>query len=277
MNYRHIYHAGNHADVLKHASLLAVLARMQRKEAPMAVIETHAGIGLYDLAGDEATRSPEWREGIALARHSRHLALAPLLDAVRRLNPEEPLTAYPGSPELCRQALRAQDRYVGCELHAEDAAALKARYAGDRRMQIHARDGWEAITALLPPAEKRGLVLIDPPYEQAGEMAKAARAIKAALLRFRQGVYLWWRPLKDVGELKRADAELLSGLRLEAAEIVLQVAPVSPAGRLTGSSVLVVNPPFGLIEDLEALALALADVFAAAAGARCDTRLHRVD
>jgi 23S rRNA (adenine2030-N6)-methyltransferase len=270
MNYRHMYHAGNHADVLKHASLLAVLARMQRKEAPMAVIETHAGIGLYDLAGDEATRSPEWREGIALARHSRHLALAPLLDAVQRLNPEGPLTAYPGSPELCRQALRPQDRYVGCELHPEDAAVLKARYAGDKRMHIHARDGWEALGALLPPAEKRGLVLIDPPYEQAGELARAARAIKASLQRFRHGVFLWWRPLKDAGELSRADAELFSGLRLEAAEIVLQRQPASPTGRLAGSSILVVNPPFGLIEDFEGLAQALMEAFA---GARCHTRL----
>jgi 23S rRNA (adenine2030-N6)-methyltransferase len=268
MNYRHIYHAGNHADVLKHAVLLATLARMTRKDTPLAVIETHAGLGLYDLAADEAQRSPEWREGIARIVDNPRPALLPLISGVRMVNPSGGLAHYPGSPELCRQVLRAQDRYVGCELHPADAAVLKARYSGDKRMQLHARDGWEALGALLPPPEKRGLVLIDPPYEQAGELGRSARAIRAALARFRNGVYLWWRPIKDAGELTQADGELLSGLRLEAAEISLRVAPASPSGRLAGSSVMIVNPPFGLGEDLADLAAALEPIFAAGCAAR---------
>jgi 23S rRNA (adenine2030-N6)-methyltransferase len=273
MNYRHIYHAGNHADVLKHAVLLATLSRMMRKDAPLAVIETHAGIGIYDLSRDEAVRSPEWRTGIALAMDSADHALGPLQAAVLRINPSGELGRYPGSPELCRQVLRQQDRYVGCELHPEDAATLKARYGGDKRMQLHARDGWEALGALLPPAERRGLVLIDPPYEQLGELARAALAIRSAAARFRQGVYLWWRPVKDRGELDGADAALLGGMRLEAAEIVLQTEPPRLGGRLVGSSVLVINPPFGLEQDLQALASALGSIFAQAPGARCASRM----
>ena len=261
MNYRHIFHAGNHADVLKHAVVLATLARMQRKETPLAVIETHAGIGLYDLQGPEAERSPEWQAGIGPLMGSSAPALQPLLAAAAAVNPEGGLRFYPGSPELARLTLRPQDRYAGCELHPEDAAALKARYAGDARMNIHARDGWEALKALLPPPERRGLVLIDPPYERAGEAAQAAQAIRGALRRFGHGVYLWWRPLKDPGTIARADAELFSEGDRPALEAQLTLTGLSQG--LTGSSVLIVNPPFGLEEDLRALTEALAETLPA--------------
>ena len=261
MNYRHIFHAGNHADVLKHAVVLATLARMQRKETPLAVIETHAGIGLYDLQGPEAERSPEWQAGIGPLMGSSAPALQPLLAAAAAVNPEGGLRFYPGSPELARLTLRPQDRYAGCELHPEDAAALKARYVGDARMNIHARDGWEALKALLPPPERRGLVLIDPPYERAGEAAQAAQAIRGALRRFGHGVYLWWRPLKDPGTIARADAELFSEGDRPALEAQLTLTGLSQG--LTGSSVLIVNPPFGLEEDLRALTEALAETLPA--------------
>jgi 23S rRNA (adenine2030-N6)-methyltransferase len=257
MNYRHIFHAGNHADVLKHAALLATLARMQRKETPLAVIETHAGIGLYDLDGPAAARSPEWRFGIGALMGSEAPSLRPLLQAVAAVNPGGGLRFYPGSPELARLTLRPQDRYAGCELHPEDAAALKARYAGDKRLQIHARDGWEALKALLPPAERRGLVLIDPPYETPGEAGLAAQAVRGALRRFGHGVYLWWRPLKDPGGIARADAELFGEGPLPAVEAQLTLSGLSQG--LTGSSVLIVNPPFGLAEDLAALTDAIAE------------------
>lgn len=256
MNYRHIFHAGNHADVLKHAALLATLKRMQRKETPLAVIETHAGIGLYDLEGPEATRSPEWRFGIGPLMGSDAPALQGLLAAVAAVNPAGGLRFYPGSPELARLTLRPQDRYAGCELHPEDAQALKARYAGDRRLHIHARDGWEALKGLLPPPERRGLVVIDPPYEAPGEAAQAARAIRGALRRFGHGVYLWWRPLKDAAGIARADAELFGEGPLPVVEAQL-LAPGLVQG-LKGSSVLIVNPPYGLEDDLSALTAAIA-------------------
>lgn len=258
MNYRHVYHAGNHADVLKHAALLAVLARMMRKETPLAVIETHAGLGVYDLASAEAQRSPEWREGIGRLMEAPPLpCFAPLVAAVQGLNADGQVRFYPGSPALVAGVLRDHDRYVGCELHPEDAVALKARYSADRRMHIHARDGWEALGALVPPPEKRGLVVIDPPYEQPGELARGARAIGAALARFGHGVFLWWRPLKDLQALERADSELLAQGAKGGLEARLWLGPPMPQGRLLGSSVMVVNPPFGLEEDLRALCAAL--------------------
>jgi len=255
MNYRHIFHAGNHADVLKHGALLATLSRMQRKDTPLAVIETHAGVGLYDLHAPEAMRNPEWKVGIAPLIGSAAPALQPLLAAVAACNAKDKLRFYPGSPELARLCLRLQDRYAGCELHPIDAAALRARYAADRRLQIHARDGWEALKALTPPPEKRGLVLIDPPYEKPDEALIAARAIGGALKRFGHGVYLWWRPLKDPDAIALADAELFKeGIR---PALAAQLTLAGLRQGLRGSSVLILNPPYGLSEDLGAFAQSL--------------------
>jgi 23S rRNA (adenine2030-N6)-methyltransferase len=255
MNYRHIFHAGNHADVLKHGSLLATLSRMQRKDTPLAVIETHAGVGLYDLHAPEAMRNPEWKVGIGPLIGSTAPALQPLLAAVAACNAKDSLRFYPGSPELARLCLRPQDRYAGCELHPIDAAALRARYAADRRLQIHARDGWEALKALTPPPEKRGLVLVDPPYEKPDEALIAARAIGGALKRFGHGVYLWWRPLKDPDAIALADAELFKeGIR---PALAAQLTLAGLTQGLRGSSVLILNPPYGLSEDLGAFAQSL--------------------
>jgi 23S rRNA (adenine2030-N6)-methyltransferase len=265
MNYRHAFHAGNHADVLKHLALVLILERLAQKPAPFAVIDTHAGAGLYDLASDEAR--PEWQAGAgrvwdwadAPAPIARYRAALGAFNA-------DALTHYPGSPLLAAQAMRVQDRLVLCELHPEEAAKLRAAMAraDGPNVQIHQRDGFEAVAALTPPAERRGLVLIDPPYEATGELAVAARAIKAAQSRFAHGVYLWWRPLKDAATLDAADAEL-SGEKLRA-----DFWTSSPArtGPLTASSVLVINPPYGLKEALFEALPALAARLSPAAGAR---------
>ena len=180
MNYRHAFHAGGPADVVKHAVLARILVHLCNKPAAFRVIDTHAGAGLYDLRGPEATRSPEWRDGIArlLAAPIDGEAaalLAPYLDAVRALNPGGELAAYPGSPVVARALLRSQDRLVACELEPSAAAALAHNLGGDRRAKAIAIDGWTALNAYVPPPERRGVVLIDPPFEATDEFSRLAR------------------------------------------------------------------------------------------------------
>jgi len=242
MNYRHGFHAGNHADVLKHLALVFCLAHLNKKPAPFAVLDTHAGRGLYDLTSAEAQRSPEWRDGIGKLADAQDApsSVRAFLDAVAPFQP-----AYPGSPALIAASLRAQDRYAACELHPEEHAALKRALRGiahEGQAQVHERDGWGALAALLPLPERRGLVLIDPPYEAPDELETGARAIQAALARFGHGVFVWWRPLKQASLLDRVDAELgTSALRAD-----LWIDAPQIAGKLVGSSLFVINPPYGL-------------------------------
>jgi 23S rRNA (adenine2030-N6)-methyltransferase len=264
VNYRHAFHAGNHADVLKHVALLFCLDSLQRKPAPFAVLDTHAGRGLYDLESEEARRSPEWRDGVG-----RLWSLAPTpppvtryLQAVRSFNADGGLRTYPGSPALITIALRDNDVLSACELHPDESAALRRALPRRPNVQVHARDGWEALGALLPPVQRRGLVLVDPPYEEPDELPRAAREIASALKRFAHGVYLWWRPLKSQSALDSADAEVRSYGARAALRADLWVAPPAPDGRLSGSSVYVVNPPFGLDAAMREALPFLADALA---------------
>jgi 23S rRNA (adenine2030-N6)-methyltransferase len=274
VNYRHAFHAGNHADVLKHIVLMFCLDALKRKPTPFGVLDTHAGRGRYDLFSAEAMRSPEWRQGVgqlwnwAEAPH----ALIRLKQAIALLNPDGALRYYPGSPLLIADALREGDTLDACELHPDEAAALRQTLSRRSGVRLHARDGFEALTALLPLKQRRGLVLIDPPYEETGEVAKTAEALSGALKRFRHGVYLWWRPLKNESELRRADTALGAhdGEKLRAD---LWVDAPAPEGRLNGSSLLLVNPPFGLEKMLsETLPAIAAKLSRGRAGARV-TRL----
>ena len=259
MNYRHAFHAGNHADVLKHVVLLAILAHLKRKETPFAVLDTHAGRGLYDLRSDEARRSAEWREGVNRIWDwaDPPALIGTFLEAVRALNPEGARRFYPGSPILIAEALRPRDRLAACEKHPEEAEALKQALRG--RAQIHVRDGYEGLRALTPFPERRGLILIDPPYEAPDDLAQAVQAIKAVHARFAHAIYLLWRPLKDSVQLDAADAEL-PGPKLRAD---LAIAAPALSGPLTASSVLVINPPFGLDAALKEALPALSKRLAA--------------
>ena len=267
MNYRHAFHAGNHADVLKHLILAATLRRMTRKDAPLAVLDTHAGIGRYDLTSDAAARSPEWRDGIGRLRDATDAPDAP--DAVRfyldvvGANPD----AYPGSPAIALALLRPSDRYLACELHPEDAIALRAAIGRDARANIHVRDGFAAVAALLPFKERRGLVLIDPPYEADDEIIRSVAAIRTVAQRFRQAVILWWRPIKAGGIIDAADRELAL-LGLESARFDLAVDAPRAKGGLKASSVLVINPPHGLTEEIDESLQYLAPRLAQSADAR---------
>jgi 23S rRNA (adenine2030-N6)-methyltransferase len=202
MNYRHAFHAGNFADVLKHAVLVRILLHLRAKPAAFRVIDTHAGAGRYDLGGPEATRSLEWREGIerlvaAPIGEPARLLLGPYLNAIAAFNNPGSLTCYPGSPALVRAFLRAQDRLLACELEPNAAAALARYLAGDRRSKALAIDGWTALHAYVPPKERRGLVLVDPSFEDAGDFARLGEALEAAQRKWAGGTYLLWYPVKE--------------------------------------------------------------------------------
>jgi 23S rRNA (adenine2030-N6)-methyltransferase len=261
VNYRHAFHVGNHADVLKHAVLVFCLDALKRKPAPFAVLDTHAGRGLYDLGGAEAERSPEWREGIGRIWDAAEAPalIARYLGVVRSFNAGGEPRVYPGSPAIVATNLRADDVLTACELHPEEHAALRRGLPRAANVQIHQRDGWEALGALLPPPQRRGLVLIDPPYEAPDELTRAARALGPALQRFGHGAYLWWRPLKSQSALDAADAEALAQGARSMLRADLWVAPPSPEGRLAGSSLLLLNPPFGLEDVLRQALPFLAD------------------
>lgn len=252
MNYRHAFHVGNHADILKHAALLFCLEALLRKPAPFAVLDTHAGRGVYSLDSAESERSPEWRDGLGRIWEWRDPPplIRRYLDAVLRFNPNGELAVCPGSPALIASRLRADDVLMACELHPEEYAALKQSLSRSSNIHLHERDGWEALSALLPPNQRRGLVLLDPPYESADELVAGARAITATLKRFAHGMYLWWRPMKNQSALDAVDAEVLaagvrSWLRAE-----MWVDTPHPEGRLAGASILLVNPPYGLEGEL---------------------------
>ena len=274
MNYRHAYHAGNFADVLKHAVLALVLEHLKRKDAAFRVLDVHAGTGLYDLAGEEAGKTGEWREGIGrlLGPEAGPLdaraacRLAPYLDAIGRLNGGEALRLYPGSPCLALTLMRPQDRLLAVELHPEDAAALARTLGGDARAKTLTLDAYQALKAFLPPKERRGLVLIDPPFEVRDEFARIGEGLREALRRWTTGIFLVWYPIKDLKpatDFAHRVAALQPPKTLRA-ELLVR-APADPA-RLNGCGLLIVNPPYTLEEDLRVLGPVLADRLAQGRG-----------
>jgi 23S rRNA (adenine2030-N6)-methyltransferase len=271
MNYRHAFHAGNFADVVKHAVLARIITHLKEKPAAFRVIDTHAGAGLYDLSGPEASRTGEWRLGIArllaaqLAPDVRAL-LAPYLDAVAALNPGADLKAYPGSPALAQSLLRDQDRLVACEREPNAARALAGFVHGDARAKAVEIDGYTALKAYVPPKERRGLVLIDPPYEQPDEFEHLVLALTAAHRKWPTGVYALWYPIKNPRETAAFARSIASSgiARVLRAELTLARADNE---RLGGSGLIIVNPPWRLEQELSLLLPALAQALAAPAGA----------
>ena len=258
MNYRHAFHAGNHADVFKHAALALLLEHLLAKPQPFAVLDTHAGLGVYDLTSDEARRSPEYQEGVERV-FGRELASAPAWSRlVAEMNPDG-LKSYPGSSEIIRRLLRQDDRLIACELHPEDAAVLKSRYRHDPHVVVHHRNGYEAMRALLPPPERRGLVFVDPPFEQIDEAAQLVRALATGLKRWPTGIFAVWYPVKDrkiSAALAAAAAETPFPKRLRA-----EFSPFLWEEKgLPGSGLLVCNAPWKLDEKLAALCQELAGV-----------------
>lgn len=271
MNYRHAYHAGNFADVMKHAALALALEHLKQKEKPFFVLDTHAGTGETDLTGIEAQKTGEFHDGIAriLAQPRPHEGLTPYLAALKALGCEGTRPArYPGSPLIARHLAREGDRLSFCELHPEDAASLRALFRRDRHAKVHESDGYGALKAMLPPRERRGLVLIDPPYEGRDEFDRVEAALAEAVKRFAGGTYMIWYPVKDPS---------VSGAFLDRLEqsgppktlmAELYIRGSQDPTRLSGSGLVIVNPPWTFPETLTSLFGWLAEIMAQGPGAR---------
>jgi 23S rRNA (adenine2030-N6)-methyltransferase len=264
MNYRHAFHAGSFADVVKHAVLARVVAHLREKESAFRIIDTHAGSGLTRLTGREASRTGEWRHGIGrllaatFAPEIRAL-LAPYLDAVAEHNAGGRLLAYPGSPLLARSWLRPQDRLIACELVPAAASALTRSLGKDRRAKVIAIDGWTALAAYVPPRERRGLVLIDPPFEAPGEFGRLAEHLVRAHRKWPTGIYLLWYPIKHMAETERFARQVaaLGVPKILRAEVRIAARQDKS---LIGSGLLLVNPSWKLETELKSLLPALAEV-----------------
>jgi len=263
MNYQHAFHAGNFADVHKHIVLSRVLSYLRQKPAAFRVVDTHAGAGCYDLLGPQAARSGEWRDGIgrlfamprssAAGTDSAQALVAPYLDVVAALNPGGTLRLYPGSPLIVKALLRRQDRLIACELEPSAAASLKTALHGDARVKAIAIDGWKALFANIPPKERRGLIVIDPPYEEGVEFARLRDTLARAHRKWANGLYLLWYPIK-AREAPNALARQLR--RLSVPKILrceLTVTPTCADGALAGSGLIIVNPPFPLERELRVI------------------------
>jgi 23S rRNA (adenine2030-N6)-methyltransferase len=265
VNYRHAFHAGSFADVLKHAVLCRILDYLRTKDAPFRVIDTHAGAGLYDLTGPEASRGGEWQDGIArlLAADVPQKAvtlLAPYLDVIGALNERGELKVYPGSPAIVRAWLRPDDRLIACELEPKAAVALASNLRGDTRIKTLEIDGWTALSAYVPPPERRGLVLVDPPFERDDDFYQLAKGLGVAHRKWATGIYALWYPIKGRPE---PDAFAKSLTKLGIRKILraeLTVSPLSDPSRLNGSGLIVINPPWTLEDELKTLLPVLAGI-----------------
>jgi 23S rRNA (adenine2030-N6)-methyltransferase len=248
MNYRHAYHAGNFADCFKHALLIALLDSLLAKHTPFFVLDTHAGAGWYDLEGESSRRTGEADAGIRRLLRSPSPALARYLELVTRSG------LYPGSPALIRAVLRPNDRLACCELHPDEASALRRRFHRDAQVDVHQRSGWEALGALLPPKEKRGLVFVDPPFEARDEFAALVEGLLRGHSRFRHGVFASWYPIKQLAAVRTFHAGLMSsGIRnIIAVELYLRDA-TSP-DRLNGCGLAIISPPYHFEEKARAIA-----------------------
>ncbi len=248
LSYRHAFHAGNFADVFKHVLLRGALECLVRKPAALLYLDTHAGAGRYALGGRMASRTREADTGAArvLAESGAPAGVERYLAQIRGMNPPGRLTHYPGSPEIARALLRDDDRMVLCELHPADYAALAALFERRPRTQVMARDGLAALKSQLPPLERRGLILIDPPYEQAQEYRLVAQALPQGLKRFATGTYLLWYPRLAGDPAGPMLKRLAGGLSAPTLQLELALGPPGDRPGMDGCGMLVINPPWGM-------------------------------
>ena len=276
MNYRHAYHAGNFADVVKHLLLTRIIEYLKRKPGAFRVIDTHAGTGLYDLSSEEAQKTGEWRDGIgrlldaALPDAAASLA-APYLHAVRAFNVGHPFRYYPGSPVLTKQLLRGADRLTAIELHPDDCFALRTRFAGDWQVRVIELDGWLAMGSQVPPKEKRGLVIVDPPFEKEGEFKRIVDGLQKAHRRWPGGTYALWYPIKDHNAVASMREMLKQTGIPKIMDVIFELRQPSSEPRFDGTGMIVVNPPYVLEDELKVLLPVLRDVLAEDRAALAET------
>ncbi|EGR4362511.1 23S rRNA (adenine(2030)-N(6))-methyltransferase RlmJ [Vibrio cholerae] len=268
LSYRHSFHAGNHADVLKHIVQSLILNSLQQKEKPFVYHDTHSGVGRYDLTHEWSEKTGEYKQGIARVWQQDHIPaeLDSYLDAIRQLNQGETLRYYPGSPRVARAHLREQDRMVLTELHPSDYPLLEQEFHRDRQVSIYKEDGFARLKASLPPQERRGLVLIDPPYELAKEYRDVVRAITQSYKRWATGIYAIWYPVVNRCDIDDM-LESLQGLEIrKILQIELGVAPDTNERGMTASGMIVINPPWTLESQMQTILPFLKQAIAPATG-----------
>ena len=263
MNYRHAFHAGNFADVMKHVMLVRVLCHLRRKDKPFRVIDTHAGTGFYDLASEEAERTLEWQGGVGRLEEPfgpdvEHL-LAAYREVLQSARQRHGARVYPGSPLIIRELLRKQDRAVLAELHPADGALLTERFNAVANMKVLRLDGWTALHGLIPPKERRGLVLVDPPYEEQGEFDRLVKEIARAVAKWPTGIYMAWYPIKDPSATKRVAAALADAVARPVLRLELMIERPDDVSRLNGCGLFVVNPPWMIEEEASLILPALTE------------------
>ncbi len=277
MNYRHAFHAGNFADVMKHIAIATVIEHLKRKDKPFCVIDTHAGAGLYDLCAEEAVRGAEWADGIGRLSHASSApngfspavreAMAPYLSAVSAcdaLAGEPETTAspkcYPGSPWLAAHLLRPQDRLVANEPEVGAHTALRTALKPFSNAKATKGDGWQLLSSVLPPPERRGLILVDPPFEQTGELERLVTSLATVTTRFETGIALLWYPIKDRRAINRFHKDIAKAARRETLACELLIQSERVINRLNGCGLIVMNPPFGFAESIADVLNSLARV-----------------
>ena len=268
LSYRHSFHAGNHADVIKHIVQSLILSSLQQKEKPFVYHDTHSGVGRYDLNHEWSEKTGEYKLGIGRLWDEVELPeeLNNYLDAIKQLNEGNELQFYPGSPRVARAHLRKQDRMVLTELHPSDYPLLQQEFQRDRQVSIFKEDGFQRLKASLPPKERRGLVLIDPPYELAKEYRDVAQAIYQAHKRWATGIYAIWYPVVNRCDIEDM-IESIKGLGIrKILQIELGVAPDTNERGMTASGMIVINPPWKLEQQMKTILPFLKDTIAPATG-----------
>lgn len=253
MNYRHSYHAGNFADAFKHIILIALVKSFLRKENPFCYLDTHAGIGHYDLASEIAKKTKEYETGIGkiFSQENQNDIIQTYLHCIKTLNPSGKLQMYPGSPYFVRQLLREHDRMVLCELQEDEYITLKSFFGRDKQTAIHRQDGYQALKAFLPPKERRGLVLIDPPYEKHDEFDHILSVLPQAIERWETGVFALWYPIKERRATDRFLEKLKNKILRPTLTIELSIHPENIPTHLNGSGMFIVNPPWQLDQQIQ--------------------------
>jgi 23S rRNA (adenine2030-N6)-methyltransferase len=276
LSYRHSYHAGNHADILKHLTLIALLEKLRAKDKPFVCIDTHSGSGLYDLQSNEARKTGEAEQGAARIwqQHSNDAGVAQYLQLLKTFNPGSRLRRYPGSPAIAQSLLREDDRMILMELHNNEIELLRANFQHDKRISIHHRDGFEGVLALTPPVPRRGLVLIDPSYEVKTDYERVLDTCVKLTKRWPQGIIALWYPL--LGKEKDRSSWLRERFSqkkfIDLLSIELQVEPQTNDSGMHGSGMFIVNTPWQLDQQMQLSMQSLLELM----GPSCEFRLSRL-
>lgn len=255
MNYRHSYHAGNFADVLKHVVLIALVHSFFRKETGFCYLDTHSGTGCYDLLADTTQKTKEFELGVAklFTAKNRPILMEDYLACVKKINDDATLRYYPGSPLIVKNVLRPQDRMVLSELHPEEYFRLKKNFAGDKQVAVHHQDAYQSLKAFLPPKERRGLILIDPPYEKPDEFSQITTSLQTALARFATGVYAIWYPIKNKKVTEHFLKTTQNTISYPQLNIQLSIYSDDIEVGLNGCGMLIINPPWQFEQRMESI------------------------